>query len=65
LLVPPGDPAAIADALRTILADGALRARLGAAGRARAERYRWETVVAEIERAYRDAIARAGRAEGR
>lgn len=36
LLVPPNDPAATADALRTLVADPALRARLGAAGPARA-----------------------------
>ncbi|MBV9109813.1 MAG: glycosyltransferase family 4 protein [Gemmatimonadetes bacterium] len=35
-LVTPGDPAAAADALRTLIADPALRARLGAAGPARA-----------------------------
>jgi glycosyltransferase involved in cell wall biosynthesis len=33
LLVPPGDPAALADAIRSLLADGGLRARMGAAGR--------------------------------
>jgi glycosyltransferase involved in cell wall biosynthesis len=36
ILVPPEDPAALAEALRTLLADGALRAWLGAAGPARA-----------------------------
>jgi glycosyltransferase involved in cell wall biosynthesis len=38
LLVPPGDPAAMADALGRLLADAGLRRRLGAAGRARAQR---------------------------
>lgn len=37
-LVPPGDPAALADALRRMLTDAELRRRLGAAGRARVER---------------------------
>jgi glycosyltransferase involved in cell wall biosynthesis len=36
LLVPPGDPAALRDALAFLLADGAARRRLGAAGPARA-----------------------------
>jgi glycosyltransferase involved in cell wall biosynthesis len=38
LLVPPGDARALAAALRTLLGDRELRLRLGAAGRARAER---------------------------
>jgi glycosyltransferase involved in cell wall biosynthesis len=33
LLVPPGDDAALADALASLAADPAVRARLGAAGR--------------------------------
>ena len=37
LLVPPGDPAALADALGRLIDDPQLRQRLGAAGRARAE----------------------------
>jgi rhamnosyl/mannosyltransferase len=35
LTVPPADPDALADALRRLLDDDALRARLGAGGRAR------------------------------
>ncbi|MDT3395196.1 glycosyltransferase [Streptomyces sp. B1866] len=42
LLVPPGDPAALAAACRRLLTDGGLADRLGAAGRERAvERYAW------------------------
>jgi glycosyltransferase involved in cell wall biosynthesis len=36
--VPPGDARALAEAIRRLAADAGLRARLGAAGRARAER---------------------------
>jgi glycosyltransferase involved in cell wall biosynthesis len=35
LLVPPADPAALADALQTLLRDGKLRDRLGDSGRQR------------------------------
>ena len=38
LLVPPGDPAAMAVALGRLVADAGLRYRLGAAGRERAQR---------------------------
>ena len=59
LLVPPRDPAALAAAVRRILEDPALAERLRRAGRARAAAFAWETVGAQIERAYRDALARA------
>jgi glycosyltransferase involved in cell wall biosynthesis len=39
--VPPGDDAALADALATLAGDGAMRTRLGAAGR--------ETVLREFD----------------
>ncbi len=42
LLVAPGDVPALADAMRATATDGELRARLGAAGRRVATRFRWE-----------------------
>ncbi|MFJ5922051.1 glycosyltransferase family 4 protein [Kitasatospora sp. NPDC092948] len=46
LLVPPGDPAALAVAVRRVLVDGALADRLGAEGRRRAERdYAWDALM--------------------
>ena len=53
VLVPPRDPAAVAAALLLLLGDVRLRHRLGAAGRRRAvERYGWDRVAQETERAY-------------
>lgn len=47
LLVPPRDPAAIARAIRRLLDDAPLRARLGERGAARAASFSWETAAAE------------------
>ncbi len=45
LLAPPGDPAALADALVSLLADEPRRRRMGAAARALAEeRYSWDDI---------------------
>jgi glycosyltransferase involved in cell wall biosynthesis len=49
LLVPPRDPAALAEALHALLADPARARRLGDAGRARvAERFGWDRAAARM-----------------
>jgi glycosyltransferase involved in cell wall biosynthesis len=61
LLVPPGDAVALADALRELLCDEALRARIGAAGRAvYRERFSGPGFVAALGQAYADAGIRSG-----
>jgi phosphatidylinositol alpha-mannosyltransferase len=66
LLVPPGDPAALADALVAVLGDPERAGRMGEAGRARAARYDWSRIAGEVEEVYRAALAAAtGRAAGR
>jgi glycosyltransferase involved in cell wall biosynthesis len=58
LLVPPRDTAALRAALERLLADGALRRRLGVAGRDRARRLlSWKTVTDATLAAYREALA--------
>ncbi len=48
LLVPPGDPRALALALERVLGDVALRERLGAAAVRWAARFHWEAIAAEV-----------------
>jgi D-inositol-3-phosphate glycosyltransferase len=56
--VPPREPARIAGALRRLLADDALRRRLGEAGARRAcERYSWERVAHSTLRVYRRVLS--------
>jgi glycosyltransferase involved in cell wall biosynthesis len=52
LHVPPGDAAALAAALERLLADEALRARLGAAGPAKAERFTLSRVLPQVDAVY-------------
>lgn len=65
LLVAPGDPDALADALALLVDDPALRSRMGAAGRARAERLFDLPAFREGHlKVYADELARVGRPLG-
>jgi N-acetyl-alpha-D-glucosaminyl L-malate synthase BshA len=58
LLVPPGDPGALARSVESLIADGALRARLGAAAKRRAaELFSAEAIVSRYVRLYRRVCA--------
>jgi starch synthase len=57
-LVPPGEPAALAAAVRKLLADPKRAASFGAAGRRRVEaRFSWERIAELTLSVYREAIA--------
>jgi glycosyltransferase involved in cell wall biosynthesis len=63
LLVPPGDPVALAAALERLLGDPARARAMGARGRARVfSGGLWHHVAARLERALGDAVASRGRA---
>ncbi len=64
LLVPAGDPLALAEALRGLAADEPARRRMAIAARDRAERFAWPRVAQEVLEAY-DAAARVGTAGSR
>jgi phosphatidylinositol alpha-mannosyltransferase len=57
VLVPRGDPAALAAVLRVMAHDPAGRAALGAQAARTAQRYAWPRVAEEVLTAYEDAIA--------
>ena len=61
-LVPPGDPLALAEALRQLALDGRRRERMALAARERAGRFAWPHVAAEVLDSYEEAIALAERA---
>jgi alpha-maltose-1-phosphate synthase len=55
LLVPPDDPAALADALNTLVADPGLAAAMGAAGRRRAvAEFGWPAIATQTVELYRE-----------
>ena len=57
-VVPPRSPAALAEALNRLIADPALRARMGAAGRERALRqFTVEKMITDVEAIYREVRA--------
>jgi D-inositol-3-phosphate glycosyltransferase len=56
LLTPPDNPPALADRLERLLADDALRQRMGEAAAERARRFGWPTVACDILRVYRDTL---------
>jgi glycosyltransferase involved in cell wall biosynthesis len=55
--VPPGDPAALARALDALLADGAERERLAAAGTREARRFAWPHVAQRVLAVYERIVA--------
>lgn len=58
-LVPPGNVAALADAIDTMLANAALRMALAQQAAATAERYDWGVVADEVRRIYQRVVAAA------
>jgi phosphatidylinositol alpha-mannosyltransferase len=56
LLVPPGDPDALAAELGKVLADDTLAAALSTAGRRRAQDFSMRTLAAEYARIYRELV---------
>ncbi|MBC7225170.1 MAG: glycosyltransferase family 4 protein, partial [Anaerolineae bacterium] len=57
LLVPPGDPDALAQALRRVLDDPDLARRLGEDGfRHVAQKFAWERIADQMAALYRDVV---------
>ncbi|MCU1491254.1 MAG: glycosyltransferase [Acidimicrobiaceae bacterium] len=66
LLVPPGDPGALASALERVLSDPALSRRLGAKGRARVlSRFTWAATARGTVEEYRGLLAALPQVPGR
>jgi D-inositol-3-phosphate glycosyltransferase len=59
LLTPPGDVGALCAALRQLVEDGDLRARLGRAGRQRAQAHDWSRVVPQWAGLFEDVVGQA------
>lgn len=63
-LIPPGNQSRLRDAMATLLADDALRERMGEAGLVRARQFEADTVVPQVEDAYHLAIEARRRRTG-
>jgi glycosyltransferase involved in cell wall biosynthesis len=62
LAVPPGDPAALADAVASLVADEPRRQALGEWARALArERYSWASIAGRLDEIYADVSGRSER----
>ena len=58
IVVPPGDPAPVAVAIERLAGDAEARKRMGAAGRAKAEReWAWPALLDRMDAAYTEAVA--------
>lgn len=57
LLTPPGDAAALAESLRKLAGDDALRTRLGANGLRRVQNFTWEAIAGSYRRIYEKVAA--------
>jgi phosphatidylinositol alpha-mannosyltransferase len=64
-LVPPGDSAALADALVDLLDDPGARRSMAAAGARCVQRFDWARVVADVEAVYETVVAGSGFGEPR
>lgn len=56
VLVPQGDPQALADAMKALIEDPARREAMGSAARARAQEFTASSVLPRFEQAYRDLL---------
>lgn len=57
LLVPPGDPAALAEGLRLLAREPGTRGAMGQRGQERARSFSWDDILTRIEGVYHEAIA--------
>jgi glycosyltransferase involved in cell wall biosynthesis len=62
LLVAPGDPAALAAAIRRLATDAALRGRLGAAARSAVLDYSWSRRAERLEQLFTQVLSARGAA---